>query len=261
MAEEEDDMQVDTWHQRTADCEHDQNALSHGDLSAVRRHGCAHQLHSGCSTFEPGAPVIVRSVKLHPKEPAIEDDCGCVVLKYQPVAVLVEIDDPNYKNIQLPGDLAPRGHVLLRAVASDKAWNLQVCPKQHVPVIRKQIPLAPRCVLTHYGLQGITAKNGLVAFLSKPSWMKDPDYALAIYVMLSRPRKLDDLWIIDLPPRHMFEQFLHEHNPSLVQRMKEFEQQAKVDEINALAYLSKLQWQRREEIRQMLAQDDLREMT
>ena len=78
-------------------------------------------------------PVIVRSVKLHPKEPAIEDDCGCVVLKYQPVAVLVEIDDPNYKNIQLPGDLAPRGHVLLRAVASDKAWNLQVGPKQHVP--------------------------------------------------------------------------------------------------------------------------------
>ena len=72
---------------------------------------------------------------------------------------------------------------------------------------------------------------------------------------------MDDLWIIDLPPRHMFEQFLHEHNPALVQRMKEFEQQAKVDEINALAYLSNLQWQHRDEIRQMLAQDDLREMT
>ena len=144
-------------------------------------------------------PVIVRSVKLHPKEPAIPEDCGCVVLRYQPVAVLVEIDDPNYKNFQLPGGLAPRGHVLLRAVASDKAWSLQVAPKQHVPVIRKQIPLAPRCVLTHYGLQGITAKNGLVAFLSKPSWMKDPDYALAIYVMLSRPRKLDDLCSICTP--------------------------------------------------------------
>ena len=105
-------------------------------------------------------PVIVRSIKLRPKQPAIEDDCGCVVLRYQPVAVLVEIDDP-YKNIQLP-DLAPRGHVLLRAVASGKAWSLQVGPKQHVPVIRKQIPLAPRCVLTHYGLRASQLKTDLM---------------------------------------------------------------------------------------------------
>ena len=201
-------------------------------------------------------PVIVRSIKLHPNEPAIEDGCGCVVLRYQPVAVLVEIDDPNYKNIQLPGEMAPRGHVLLRSVACDKAWSLQVAPKQHVPVIRKQLPLAPRCVLTHYGLQGITARAGLVAFLSKPAWMKDADYALAIYVMLSRPRKLDDLWIIDMPPRHMFQQFLHEHNPLLVQRMQEFEQQAKLDETNALSYVSKLQWHKNESIWNKLSVED-----
>ena len=201
-------------------------------------------------------PVIVRSIKLHPNEPAIEDGCGCVVLRYQPVAVLVEIDDPNYKNIQLPGEMAPRGHVLLRSVACDKAWSLQVAPKQHVPVIRKQLPLAPRCVLTHYGLQGITARAGLVAFLSKPAWMKDADYALAIYVMLSRPRKLDDLWIIDMPPRHMFQRFLHENNPLLVQRMQEFEQQAKLDETNALSYVSKLQWHKNESIWSKLSIED-----
>ena len=201
-------------------------------------------------------PVIVRSIKLHPNEPAIEDGCGCVVLRYQPVAVLVEIDDPNYKNIQLPGEMAPRGHVLLRSVACDKAWSLEVAPKQHVPVIRKQLPLAPRCVLTHYGLQGITARAGLVAFLSKPAWMKDADYALAIYVMLSRPRKLDDLWIIDMPPRHMFQRFLHEHNPLLVQRMQEFEQQAKLDETNALSYVSKLQWHKNESIWSKLSVED-----
>ena len=201
-------------------------------------------------------PVIVRSIKLHPNEPAIEDGCGCVVLRYQPVAVLVEIDDPNYKNIQLPGEMAPRGHVLLRSVACDKAWSLQVAPKQHVPVIRKQLPLAPRCVLTHYGLQGITARASLVAFLSKPAWMKDADYALAIYVMLSRPRKLDDLWIIDMPPRHMFQRFLHEHNPLLVQRMQEFEQQAKLDETNALSYVSKLQWHKNESIWSKLSVED-----
>ena len=72
-------------------------------------------------------PVIVRSIKLHPSEPAIADNCGCVVLRYQPVAVLVEIDDPNYKNIQVSGDVAPKGHVLLRAVASDKSDRSSRC--------------------------------------------------------------------------------------------------------------------------------------
>ena len=62
-------------------------------------------------------PVIVRSIKLHPKEPTIPEDCGCVVLRYQPVAILVEID-PNYKNFQLPGGLACWGHVLLRVCKS-----------------------------------------------------------------------------------------------------------------------------------------------
>ena len=88
--------------------------------------------------------------------------------------------------------------------------------------------------------------------------MKDPDYALAIYVTLSRPRKLDDLWIIDLPRRQMFEQLLHEQHPLLVQRMKEFKQQAQVDEMNALSYVSKLQWHQRDGIRGLLSADDLK---
>eukprot|EP00435_Cladocopium_sp_Y103_P048345 s4006_g14.t1 len=209
-------------------------------------------------------PVIVQSIKLHPQEPPIQEHCGCVVLSYQPVAVLVKIDDPEYANIQLPEDMAPKGHVWLRAghvwlraVASDKSWSLQVAPKQSVPVIRKQIPLAPRCVLTHYGLQGITARKGLVAFLTKPAWMKDADYGLALYVMLSRARKLEDLWIIDLPPRGMFETFLHEHNKMLVARMKEFEARAADDEVEALPYLRKLGWNANERLKALLSPEDL----
>ena len=75
-------------------------------------------------------------------------------------------------------------------------------------------------------------------------------------MMLSRPRKLDDLWIIDMPPRHMFQRFLHEHNPLLVQRMQEFEQQAKLDETNALSYVSKLQWHKNESIWSKLSVED-----
>ena len=101
-------------------------------------------------------------------------------MRYQPLAVLVEVDDPEYRSIQVPDGSAPPGHVWLRAVTSDPGWDLSVGGKQAVQVVRKQLPLAPRCVLAHYGLQGIAARQGLLAFLSKPSWMSNADYALAI---------------------------------------------------------------------------------
>eukprot|EP00438_Fugacium_kawagutii_P017947 Skav211370 [mRNA] locus=scaffold595:25004:28193:- [translate_table: standard] len=202
-------------------------------------------------------PVIVRSIKLHPKEPAFAPAAGSVVLRYQPLAVLVEIDDPEYYNIQLPNDGAPKGHVWLRPVTSDQGWELSMPGIQTMQVLRKQIPLAPRCVLTHYGLQGITARQGLVAFFSKPGWLNNADYALAIYVMLSRPTKLDDLWIVDLPPRAVFETFLHEHNPVLVKRMREFEEQARLDEENALQYLRRLSWHHVDEVSQHLTSHEL----
>ena len=104
-------------------------------------------------------PVIVRSIKLHPKEPVISNGSGRVVLQYQPLAVLVEIDGPEYRAIELPDGSAPKGHVWLRPVTCDQAWDLPVEGNQFMQVHRKQLPLAPRHVLTHYGLQGITARQ------------------------------------------------------------------------------------------------------
>ena len=202
-------------------------------------------------------PVIVRSIKLHLKEPVISNSSGRVVLQYQPLAVLVEIDDPEYRAIELPDGSAPKGHVWLRPVTCDQAWDLPLGGNQFMQVHRKQLPLAPRHVLTHYGLQGITARQGLLAFMSKPSWMSQADYGLAMYVMLSRPTKLEDLWIVDLPPRNVFEKFLHEHNPLLVQRMREFEGQACVDERKALKYVHRLSWQCIPWVSQHLSADEM----
>ena len=188
-------------------------------------------------------PVIVRRIELHLKEPPVPEGQGCVVLAYQPLAVLVEVDDEEYRNYCLPGhEGVPPGHFFIRAISSENAWSFQTAGKEKISVVRKQVPLAPRCVLTHYGLQGVTARRGLVAFLSRPSWMRDADYALAMYVMLSRPRKLDDLWIIDLPERDVFEGHLHAHNTTLVERMQQFEAQALRDESRALSYVRKLGW-------------------
>ena len=53
--------------------------------------------------------------------------------------------------------------------------------------------------------------------------MRDADYGLAVYVMLSRATKLCDLTLVDLPRRECFESFLCDHNEKLVARMREFE--------------------------------------
>ena len=75
--------------------------------------------------------------------------------------------------------------------------------------------------------------------------------------MLSRPTKLDDLWIVDLPPRGVFETFLHERNPVLVKRTREFEEQARVDEGTAIEYVRRLSWQRIQWVCKHLSADEL----
>ena len=87
------------------------------------------------------------------------------------------------------------------------------------------------------GQEGIAFLMRSTCPLAAHTSSEEADYGLATYVMLSRPTKLEDLWIVDLPPRNVFEKFLHEHNPLLVQRMQEFEGQACVDERKALKYV------------------------
>ena len=200
--------------------EHDKDAISAWHVSSLRGHACPRVLHIAHALAD------TRAARDRSKD-----------------RVLVEVDDEEYKNYCLPGhEGVPPGHFFIRAISSENAWSFHTAGKEKISVVRKQVPLAPRCVLTHYGLQGVTARRGLVAFLSRPSWMKDADYALAMYVMLSRPRKLDDLWIIDLPERDVFEGHLHARNTTLVERMQQFEAQALRDESRALSYVRKQGW-------------------
>ena len=228
-------------------------------------------------------PCTVRRIELHPKEPAVDASAACVVLRYQPLAVLVEVDDKEYYELQVPGPAAvPKGHFFVRPVCDTNGFPVQVGNEPKLHVVRKQareterrgfssmfilecrnqttlwqVPLAPREVLTHFGLQGVTAHRGLVAFLNKPSWMKDADYALALYVMLSRPTKLSDLIIVGLPDRDCFEGFLHEHNGALVERMRTFEAMSAQSMRNAQAYVTRLAWHQNDYVRGVLG-DDMR---
>ena len=82
----------------------------------------------------------------------------------------------------------------------------------------------------------------MIAWLTQPSEMSKGDYFLALYVMLSRPTKLDDLLIFDLPDRSMFEKGLL-NLPTLAARMHYFEQKAIADvAVSENIMMNELQW-------------------
>ena len=87
--------------------------------------------------------------------------------------------------------------------------------------------------------------------------MKDADYALALYVMMSRATKLSDLHIVGLPDRRCFEGFLHDCNGRLVERMQNFEAISTRSMREAKAYITRLGWERNHYVQRVVG-DDLR---
>ena len=50
-----------------------------------------------------------------------------------------------------------------------------------VSELLSEIPLAPQKVLTQFSLQGITARDGIITFLTQGGYQSQGDYALAVY--------------------------------------------------------------------------------
>ena len=71
--------------------------------------------------------------------------------------------------------------------------------------------------------------------------MSDGDYFLAIYVLLSRATKLDDVLLVGMPARQLFEQGLLAL-PVLQQRMKALEDRAAQDRAAAEGIMKSLDW-------------------
>ena len=69
--------------------------------------------------------------------------------------------------------------------------------------------------------------------------MSDGDYFLAIYVLLSRATKLDDLLLVGVPARQLFEKGLLAL-PALQQRMKALEDRAAQDRAEGI--MKSLDW-------------------
>jgi hypothetical protein len=63
-------------------------------------------------------------------------------------------------------------------------------------VIRWQFPLLHGMLRTAYGAQGLTLDGGVVLDLRRAGGLEDSDWWLAIYVMLTRGRKLEHLILL-----------------------------------------------------------------
>ena len=200
-------------------------------------------MHVRLTTTVKKVPLLVREVtgtvvniQFHSREPLRQHGSYLgagqpIILQYLPIGVFIKLDDKEMQNVQfLPG--AQKGVVFVPTVTSKwsfkKPQQTPMCGRERftgMEMERKQIPLAPATINTHYGLQGQTARKGMIAWLTRPAEMSGGDYFLALYVMLSRATKLDDILIFDLPDRHVFEQGLLEL-PKLALRMQQFETKA-----------------------------------
>ena len=208
------------------------------------------EVRLSCVVQEPlltrEVPGIIRRIALHPKE-VIPPDIGAAavhILKYQPLGVLVEVDDPEYGKYTSGDEHTPSKHFWIEPIVPKQPWQFMVAPKQGISLKRRQLPLAPRSVLGHFGLQGVTARKGILTVLTKPPNTTESDYALALYVLLSRATKLQDVYIVDLPERHWFERKLTETNQCLVERMRFFQSRSDASKLEGKRFLDKLNWNR-----------------
>jgi hypothetical protein len=199
---------------------------------------------------------VVVGIKPNRKEPrhkfADTSSMEPCILKYLPECVLVQLEDTLLTQTKFSEDLEA-GIIPLIPQLGAWTWH-RVIPstthstgfsKVHVAMNRYQIPLCPRYVNTHFGLQGQTARNGILAFLKKPGEQTEGDYFLGVYVMLSRATKLTDILIVDLPDRSVFESSDEKgltNLPRLQKRMQQFEELAKAGLEESASIMTKLGW-------------------
>ena len=214
-------------------------------------------------TQQVEVPLLVREVKgvirnfqPHPREHCYWQHDGSsepVLLRYLPAAIIVELDDKELRQHTFLKGFPP-GYVAIPPQQQTWTWKQYVeveeggresCRTRAVTmdVTRRQIPLAPQRINTQFGLQGITAQEGMIAYCYKHAQLKPADYFLSVYVLLSRATKLKDLLLAGLPDRTWFATAIRDPGlAELRKRIMEFEERAKQDAVKADALIASFGW-------------------
>jgi len=100
-------------------------------------------------------------------------------------------------------DDADAGSILfIELVHSDFKIDVNLSGEtEKVDVIRWQFPLTHGMLRTAFAAQGLTLEGGVVVDLRRAGGLEDDDWWLAIYVMLSRARKLENLILLGFTPQ------------------------------------------------------------
>ena len=87
--------------------------------------------------------------------------------------------------------------IVLELVGAEFTCNVTI-DGQTVPmhVVRWQFPLTHAMIRTAFSAQGMTLEGGVIVDLRRAGGLQDDDWWLAIYVMLSRARKLKHLILV-----------------------------------------------------------------
>jgi hypothetical protein len=95
-------------------------------------------------------------------------------------------------------DVDDAGSVLfIELMNSDFKIDMDVAgDTEQIEVIRWQFPLTHGMLRTAFAAQGLTLEGGVVVDLRRAGGLEDDDWWLAIYVMLSRGRKLENLILL-----------------------------------------------------------------
>ena len=158
---------------------------------------------------------MVEDIELHPLEPEIQGRAsiasdGCVVLEYLPKCIYVRLQDCKTSFLvpaagaDQPSDAHLQGLFAVQPVS--RSWRYKRrSDDTPVAVSRTQLPLLPRKQCTLHGVQGKTAKPGLIAHWTFPVGLSKQSIWLAYYVILSRPTGLANLLSFGLPNRDIIE--------------------------------------------------------
>jgi len=150
-------------------------------------------------------------IELHPDEPKISNrqsvrEAGCVILKYMPKWLYLEIPDTADGFLKSDNADAPQlGPNVIAIEPDSRTWTHRTEDGLKVAVTRTQIPLLPDKISTLHGIQGKTADPGLAAHWKFPKNLSPEALWLAHYVILSRPRTLANLLSFGLPSRKILE--------------------------------------------------------
>ena len=146
--------------------------------------------------------------------PSIAEE-GCVLLRYMPKCIYVLFPGSNGGYLMNESDSAPKNIAVSQldvnwrdVVAIEpitETWTHKTMEDEQVQIQRRQFAFLLAKLGTLHGVQGKTAKPGLVAHWKFPKRLSKERLWLAHHVILSRPTSLENLVSNGLPDRNILE--------------------------------------------------------